>query len=119
MAHCTVCHIEYKSEDLKASQRFCEQAFGWEFRSFGDDMVVFNTPEGHIGGFVKGARPQGRPSPEVSYRVDSVDSFVQAATPLGASIVTEKRPVPGVGFYASIQAPDGNEFGLVEFTDRG
>lgn len=119
MASCTVCHIEYRSADLAESQRFGEQAFGWEFRQFGDSMIVFGTPEGHIGGFVKGERPEGRMHPEVDYKVESIDGFLEKVSGLGAVVVSEKRPVPGVGWYASILAPDGNEFGLVEFTDRG
>jgi predicted enzyme related to lactoylglutathione lyase len=114
----TVCHIEYKTEDLEGSQRFCEKAFGWDFRSFGDSMIVFGTPEGHIGGFVKGAKPTVGPEPEVCYRVDSLDPFIELAQSLGAKVVNARREVPGVGFYASIQAPDGNGFGVVEFTDQ-
>ena len=115
----TVCHIEYKTDDLAASQKFCEAAFGWDFRAFGDAMVVFGTPEGHIGGFVKGERPTSKASPEVCYKVESLDAFIEHATKLGASLANPKHPVPGVGWYASITAPDGNEFGLVEFTDQG
>ncbi|MFI5386796.1 MAG: VOC family protein [Fimbriimonadales bacterium] len=119
MSNCTVCHIEYKSEDLAASQKFCEQIFGWEFRSFGPDMVVFNTPEGHIGGFVAGSRPNDRGGIEVFYKVDSVDATVENSTKLGATVRVAKHAVPGVGWSASILAPDGNEFGLVEFTEQG
>src|SRR5947209_8137827 len=119
MSSCTVCHIEYSTEDMGASRRFCEGLFGWEFREFGDTMQVFGTPEGHIGGFTKGGRSTGGMSPEVSYRVESVDGMVEKAKQLGGAVSTEKRAVPGVGFYAAILAPDGNEFGLVEFTDRG
>jgi predicted enzyme related to lactoylglutathione lyase len=115
---CTVCHIEYKTEDLAASQRFCEDTFGWDFRALGDTMVVFGTPDGHIGGFVKGDRPSGKAAPEVCYKVDSLDDFVANAKSRGASDGAPKHPVPGVGWYASIVAPDGNEFGLVEFAEK-
>jgi predicted enzyme related to lactoylglutathione lyase len=114
-----VCHIEYQTEDLAASRRFCEQAFEWEFKAFGDSMIVFGTPEGHIGGFVKGGRPEAKSSPEVCYKVDSLDQFVKNAEALGACLENPKKEVPGVGWYASILAPDGNVFGLVEFTDQG
>jgi predicted enzyme related to lactoylglutathione lyase len=115
----TVCHIEYKSEDLAASQKFCEAFFGWDFRSFGDSMVVFGTPEGNIGGDVKGERASGKANPEVCYKVESVDAALTQAQSLGASMGNPKHPVPGVGWYASVIAPDGNEFGLVEFTEQG
>ena len=111
-----VCHIEYPTEDLAASQKFCEAIFGWEFRSFGDGMVVFGIAGDHIGGFSKGPRVTARACPEVSYAVSSVDSTIGQAQGLGAKVAAEKREVPGVGWYASIVAPDGNEFGLVEFT---
>ena len=117
MSSCTVCHIEYNTEDLARSQKFGEEAFGWEFRSFGDEMVVFNTPEGHIGGFVKGDRPEGRSNPKVSYKVESIDASLAKAISLGATVAYAKKSVPGVGWYASVQAPDGNEFGMVEFTE--
>lgn len=119
MANGTVCHIEYSSADLEVSRRFGERAFGWDFRPFGDDMMVFGTSEGHIGGFMKGSRPPGKADPEVCYKVESVDEFLAHAGSLGASVVSGKKPVPGVGWYASILAPDGNVFGVVEFTEQG
>lgn len=118
MSH-TVCHIEYRTEDLGQSQSFCEAMFGWDFKAFGDSMVVFGTPEGHIGGFVKGERSPGRGNLEVCYKVEALDQFLEKAIGLGARAGNAKHPVPGVGWYASIIAPDGNEFGLVEFTEQG
>ena len=119
MSPCPACHIEYQSQDLASSQRFCEAIFGWQFRQFGDSMVVFGTGEKHIGGFMKGERPTSRMSPGVSYQVKSLDDAIAKAQSLGASVGDAKHPVPGVGFYASIIAPDGNEFGMVEFTEQG
>jgi uncharacterized protein len=116
---CTVCHIEYRTSDLDASQKFCETFFGWDFRAFGDAMRVFGTPEGHIGGFIKGESTGGRANPEVCYKVDSLDGSLEQAQSLGATMGNPKNAVPGVGWYASIVAPDGNEFGLVEFTEQG
>lgn len=112
----TVCHIEYPSEDFASSQKFCEAMFGWEFRSFGEDMMVFSVDGNHIGGFSKKPRATGPMCPEVCYKVDDVDVKVEQAIALGGRVSAEKHPVPGVGFYASVLAPDGNEFGMVQFT---
>ena len=110
------CHIEYSTEDLTISRAFAEKVFGWTFREFSEEMVVFGTGDEHIGGFMKGRRPHNRMSPGVSYEVSDLDATLQLALELGAAVGDQKRPVPGVGFYASVIAPDGNEFGMVEFS---
>lgn len=115
MSSCTVCHIEYPSEDLARSQEFCEKIFGWQFRQFGDSMIVFSAGDGHIGGFAKGSRATGRMVPAVCYKVSDLDATLAQAQGLGAEVVDAKHPVPGVGQYASFKAPDGNEFGIVQF----
>jgi uncharacterized protein len=115
----TVCHVEYPSEDLEVSRKFAEGLFGWEFRPFGDRMMVFSTAAGHIGGFMKGSKPAARMCPGVSYIVDDLDASLEKAQALGGRIGDEKHPVPGVGYYASVIAPDGNEFGMVQFTEQG
>ncbi|MFN8220011.1 MAG: VOC family protein [Fimbriimonadales bacterium] len=115
MAKHDVCHIEWQSTDLSRSQAFFEGLFGWDFRSFGDTMVVFGTGEKHIGGLMKADRVEVGSSPSVWFDVDDIDAMCEKAVGLGGKVHAEKGPVPGVGFSAVVTDPDGNQVGLVQF----
>jgi predicted enzyme related to lactoylglutathione lyase len=43
-----------------------------------------------------------------------VDEYVQKATGLGARVLIEKMPVPGMGYFANLVDPEGNPFGVWE-----
>lgn len=45
-----ICHIEFHVTDVARAQRFYEGLFGWTFRPFHDEMVVFGFGDEHIGG---------------------------------------------------------------------
>lgn len=111
----TICHIEYKVTDFDRAQTFYGGLFGWTFRSFGDEMVVFGMGDQHIGGFEKAATIQPGNSPSVWFQVQSLDEACQRAETLGGKVLQAAGPVPGVGFSAQVADLDGNPIGLVQF----
>ena len=57
----------------------------------------------------------GTPSSPVQYyTVQGIDDYVQRALGLGATLVTPKTPVPGVGYFAELRDPLNFAFGLWE-----
>jgi predicted enzyme related to lactoylglutathione lyase len=113
----TVCHVEFDCSDLERSQRFYEGLFGWKFRAFTDEMVVFGTDDGHVGGLmrVNAVSPGGTPS--VWFKVPDVAAYVSKAPSLGGSVLREKSELPHVGWSAQVADPDGNPVGLVQFAE--
>lgn len=118
MANHSICHIEWQSTDLARSQAFFEALFGWTFRSFGDEMVVFANGEEHLGGLMKVTEVKPGSSPSVWIQVENVEKACANAVSLGGAVKAEKGSVPGVGFSAIITDLDGSEVGLVEFVSE-
>lgn len=110
-----ICHIEYQVTDVARAQRFYEGLFGWTFRPFHDDMVVFGFGDEHIGGLQRVDVLTTGSSPSIWFRVEDIDALIAKAVALGGSAPEPKHPVPGVGHSVAVRDPDGNPVGLVQY----
>jgi predicted enzyme related to lactoylglutathione lyase len=110
----SVCHIEWSSTDLKRTEAFLSGLFGWEFKRWGEDYLLFNTPEGPNGGIMKVDKLLPGKSPYIYIHVDDVEPYLDKAKELGGGIDTPKKEIPKVGWFAHILDPDGNIIGLFE-----
>ncbi|MCL5877021.1 MAG: VOC family protein [Candidatus Bathyarchaeota archaeon] len=64
------------------------------------------------GGLYKKEQPQQQP---VNYiYVESVDDYSKKVADLGGKIIVSKMEVPGMGWFALAQDPEGNVFGIFE-----
>jgi uncharacterized protein len=117
MACNTVCHVEFDSTDLERSQRFYEGLFGWKFRQFTDQMVVFGTDDGHVGGLEKVDAVSPGSTPSVWFQVADIDTCLSKVPGLGGSVLRPKGDLPHVGWSAQAADPDGNPVGLVQFAE--
>lgn len=117
MATHSICHIEWQATDLARSQAFFEGLFGWTFRAFGDEMVVFANGDEHLGGLMKVTEVKPGSSPSIWIEVADVEASSARAVELGGGLKSPKGPVPGVGFSAVVTDLDGSEIGLVEFAE--
>jgi uncharacterized protein len=115
----TFCHIEFQSTDMARTQAFLGGMFGWYFRAFDDDMVVFGLGDEHLGGLTKVDKVEAGMSPTVWIQVLDVDASLAKAESLGGKIVTGKQPVPNVGWSGLVADQDGNHIGLVQFKEPG
>ena len=115
MAKNTFCHVEFQCSDLDQSRKFYEGLFEWTFRDFGGDMIVFGVGDQHLGGLQKSDNIIPGNSPSVWIEVDSIEDYLAKAKALGGEILSDKSPVPSVGFSAIITDPDANAVGLVQF----
>ncbi len=124
-----VVHFEIPAEDPDKLAQFYTRLFGWQIDKMSmsgtevlDYYVMFTTevdergmpkqPGVINGGIHKRQSPKQRPINYVN--VESVDEYVQKATGLGARVLIEKMPVPGMGYFANLVDPEGNPFGVWE-----
>jgi predicted enzyme related to lactoylglutathione lyase len=119
LKHGSLCHVEYLVSDLARSQAYFEGMFGWDFRQYGDTMVVFGQGDDHIGGLsTDGHEASVRgSSPSLWFKVDSLEAASERSVQLGGSAMSERHPVPGVGWSAVVHDLDGNAVGLVQYDD--
>lgn len=116
--HNHICHIEIEVTDLSRSRAFYEGVFGWKFSDFGiPDMIVFGADDKHIGGLMRVDSVSSGNSPSIWFNVASIDSTLETAQGLGASVLAPKGPVPNVGWSAEFADLDGNRIGIVEFAE--
>ena len=118
----TIVHFEIPADDPERAAKFYRELFGWTVNKFEGSAaggmeywMVQTVPTG----------PDGRPErpgvngglmrrmypgqPPVNYiSVESVDDFARRAERLGAKVLMEKTPVPGMGWFAQLNDPEGN-----------
>jgi len=114
MAKHSVCHIEWSSTDLERTKAFLSGLFGWKFKSWGEEYLLFGTPEGPNGGIMKVDKVIPGKSPYIYIEVDEIEPYLEKAKELGGGIDTPKKEIPKVGWFAHVTDHDGNIVGLFE-----
>ena len=118
----TIVHFEIPADNPERAAKFYRELFGWTVNKYEGSVaggmeywMVQTVPTG----------PDGRPErpgvngglmrrmypgqPPVNYiSVESVDDFARRAERLGAKVLMEKTPVPGMGWFAQLNDPEGN-----------
>jgi uncharacterized protein len=113
-----VTHFEILGDDPGALAHFYRSLFGWQIdKATAVDYFHIQTAppnEKSIrGGLTCRAIPQ--PRSWVHYvSVTSLDDAIQRALSLGGTIVREKTAVPKTAWYAVVEDPQGNVFGMWE-----
>jgi uncharacterized protein len=116
-------HFEIHASEPEAIIGFYSGLFGWTFSRWGTEpyWLADTGPDGPgINGAVVQRRgdkpPTGQPANAfvVTVEVDELDPALEKARSLGGSIVVEKQQVPGVGWLAYLNDPDGNVLGILE-----
>ncbi|CAN5540547.1 MAG: VOC family protein [Chloroflexi bacterium] len=118
MAHGDLGHLEIPADDIGRARRFYEDAFGWTFSEVEGypNYVMFHTAAGpQAGGGAIGERGVSAGNELRNYvGVDSIDQALPRIEQLGGSVVQPKEEVPGQGWYAVVNDPEGNKLGLWE-----
>lgn len=100
---------EMASEDPRATRRFLERAFGWNFRSSAmpqGEYLSFDIPGGGRGG-VRPTRPS-EPASTLSYiRVPDLDQARTRVERAGGTIVLPRVDVPNMGSFFWFKIPGG------------
>ena len=126
MASHGVVHFEIPAGDPDRLSEFYTRLFDWQVQKMpmGDDAYYITStvetddrgmpkqPGAINGGIYRRQSSQDRPINYVN--VESVDQYVEKAKGLGAKVLTDKTPIPGMGYFAQLSDPDGNAFGVFQ-----
>lgn len=111
-----VIHFEIPVDDPDRAQTFYRTVFGWEIAGWGgpiDYRLATTGPEDEPG--INGALTRrSETSAWLHVGVDSVDEALARIEAAGGSAVTQKQPIPGVGFMAYCRDSEGNGIGVYE-----
>jgi uncharacterized protein len=115
-----IIHFEIPSNDPEKLSEFYKKAFGWKFEKWGSGgpmeyWLVTTGPEGQPGingGFMRKQGPVTGTTNTIG--VQSVDEAVKTVKNAGGQVVMDKTPIPTIGYFAYLQDPEGNIFGVMQ-----
>jgi uncharacterized protein len=113
-----VIHFEIPANDPDKLSDFYKKVFGWKFEKWDGPMeywMVTTGAEGQPGingGFMRKQGPVSGTTNTID--VDSLDESVKSVKNAGGKVVMEKTPIPTVGYFAYLQDPEGNIFGVMQ-----
>ena len=112
-----VVHFEIPSDEPEKAMDFFEKTFGWQFDKFGEEDYWFaKTGEDDNMGIDGGIMKRNDPNQPVvnSIMVESVEESSKKIEENGGKVVVPKFAIPGMGWIAYFQDPDGNVHGIWE-----
>jgi uncharacterized protein len=105
-----VVHLEIPSDDTGKGRAFWNGLFGWEFQETPGPFEYHMANAGQQGVAITNMEP-GKRGPRVYFAVDDINAGVAKVKELGGT-VGDPGPVPGMGWFAVCDDPEGNNFGL-------
>ena len=107
-----IVHFEIPADDTAKSREFWGSLFGWEFTSYPGPSEYFMTEitPGQTGGAITNMEP-GKRGTRAYFDVDEINAGAARVRELGGE-AGDPMPVPGMGWFATCNDPQGNEFGL-------
>jgi uncharacterized protein len=119
----TIIHFEIPANDIEKVKKFYSDVFGWKIEKL-PDMEYYSITtvpmdeKGNLlrpgvnGGLYKREHPLQQP---VNYIwVESVEEYSKKIEAVGGKVVVPKMEIPGMGWFALGQDPEGNTFGIFE-----
>jgi len=109
-----VVHFELWTEDQERISEFYSRVFDWQVRAIPQlDYRLVETGAGGINGGIMTPKKGPWPAKLAFYiDVDDLDAYVAKIREAGGKIVVERMEVPGVGFLALFEDPDGRVLGV-------
>ncbi len=111
----TVCHVEIQTVDLDRAEAFYKGLFDWTFKAFMPTMRVFGVGDTHVGGLMLVDKVEAGRSPSIWIQVKSIEETLARVEAFGGKVVSGKSEVPGTGYSADFEDPEGTYIGIVEF----
>ncbi|UCH03222.1 MAG: VOC family protein [Candidatus Bathyarchaeota archaeon] len=112
-----VVHFEINAANPESLTKFYEQVFSWKFEKWKGPMDYWlimtgkNEP-GIDGGLTR--RTAARAATVNTISVPSIDEYIEKIKEHKGTIIVPKTAIPGVGWTAYFEDPEGNSFGLME-----
>lgn len=110
-------HFEIPVDDPDRAEKFYAELFGWSFQRYDGAPSYYGMtttgPDSDTPG-INGALFQRSPDSgtTLTISVDSIEDSIEKAVSLGATVVQDKAPIPGMGYFATLKDTEGNAFGL-------
>jgi predicted enzyme related to lactoylglutathione lyase len=107
-----VVHFEIYGDKPEKLVNFYKNVFGWKFEKWGPvDYWIIKTGEGAgiDGGLGKDRNPGVN-----TIDVPDVDKYLAKIKKAGGTVVEPKMTLPGIGYLAYFQDPQGNIFGIMK-----
>jgi predicted enzyme related to lactoylglutathione lyase len=110
-----VVHFEIPIDDGDRAVAFYEQAFGWSLQKFGP-VEYWTTTAGDGEGIGGALTMRTDDAPSLMFYVDGedVDVALAAVERAGGRRLTERMPIPGVGWSAFFADSEGNRVGIFQ-----
>jgi uncharacterized protein len=114
-----VVHIEFPSKDPKKNSKFYEDLFDWKISVFEElNYAMFDSGEGSPGGGFPPAVDFNKIDRVLVYVAsDDIDADLKKAESLGGKSVMGKTEIPGQGWFALLQDPEGNTLALYTYAN--
>lgn len=110
-------HFDINAEDPARAVQFYGDVFGWTFQKWDGPMDYWMITTGKGGLGIDGGlskRTDGNASTMNTIEVPSVDDYLERITRAGGKVTMPKDAIPGVGWFAAFEDPDGNHFGIMQ-----
>ena len=114
----TICHFDIPCDDPASAGEFYTALFGWKVvpvPNMEGEYLLLQTsskPGSLGGGLCK--RGGDHESPFFYVMVEDIDASTEALKELGGTVVTERAPIPQVGYIVTAKDPQGNSLGLLQ-----
>ncbi len=110
-----VIHFEIPIDDSERALAFYGSVFGWGMERFGPvEYWTAHTGEGPgIDGALKARDPEA-PGLAFYISVDDVDEALASIEAAGGTRLSERMPIPGVGWMAFFADTEGNRVGVFQ-----
>ena len=112
-----VTHFDLSAEDPERAMNFYRLVFGWSFVKWQGPMDYWMVSSGRDEPGIDGglARKSDMiPSVYFTISVSPIDEYILKVKENGGKVLRDRVAIPGVGWFAIIQDPEGNAFGLME-----
>jgi predicted enzyme related to lactoylglutathione lyase len=112
-----IVHFDIAAKEPAKAIGFYSKVFGWKFNNWGGAMkywMITTGPSDKPG--IDGGFSIGDPLSNYinTILVDSLDETINNIIANGGKITQPKGPIPGIGWFAVFQGPDGNAFGIMQ-----
>ena len=110
-----VVHFEIPIDDGERAVAFYSRAFGWSLERWGP--IEYWTTQAGEGEGIGGAlarRDADSPGLMLYIEVDDVDAALAAVEAAGGRRLTERMPIPTVGWSAAFEDSEGNRVGVFQ-----
>lgn len=113
-----VVHFEIPADDPERTASFYQDVFGWQFEKWRgpEDYWLINTGSDAEPGINGGMLRKRLPEAGTVNTIDvlSVDDYSARIAEHGGKVIVPKLAVPGVGWLAYCEDPEGNVFGIMQ-----